>query len=363
LEKLKISLTDFDFENRLSSDSYSKPEYNKISESFESLYLWVENSQSCLFSAKKYSEEYLSYVREKRGFVPRVGHDDSFNDLWWSRGSIEENFEQEKKINSKETSFHCRRDLSIELKNSQMISHLSELSQIPFPFILKDLFGFSGRGITFIRNQDELDCLQLSNFPVLCEPLLKRIRDFGVFYCGESRGEVVQNLIDTRGQFKGALMKKSFPEEEELLEQTRPVYDWYRDRFEIEHLQIDCFQYLDGGELMLNALCEVNHRNTMGQVASLLHQELGGQSSAFLIVPRKKLAIFKSQNDRVEHLASLNYSSRFGVLTLSPVDCNFQVFFISEESDRTLQMLITSWWKKLRLNTEEALPREFIINS
>lgn len=311
---------------------------------------------------KNYSNDYLGYIEKMRGFCPSITNKKEITDLWWGNANCEKSWKIEKAVNSKKTSFQCRKDLKLGLESTTVLNNTDELNNVKIPFVLKSFFGFSGKGLIFIRDEEQRRKVGELNFPILCEPLLNRVRDFGVFY-HKSSYEIVQNLIDYRGQFKGALVQDNLVEESLILKRTRPIFDWYATQFGIEQLQIDCFQYLEDGELVLNPLCEVNHRNTMGKVTVDIQHQFGGPSSTFIIVQKKNIIKFKDESERIEKLGSLNYHSKLGVLCLSPVDTQFQVYFLTEESKRTLQLLIVNWWQKIRQSATEKLPREFIIDT
>jgi len=362
LEDLKTFLTNFDFEVRLGKSTFEKPQYSKYSKSFESLFLWCEKASHILYSEKAYDPFFLSDIEKKRGFSPSVSCEKPFTHMWWGAESSVQLWELEKTINSKETSYNCRKDLGLEVKGSELLFDKTDIGHLKVPFILKTFFGFSGKGISFIRSESEKEAISPKAFPLLAEPILQRVRDFGVFYEGDKK-QIVQNLNDDKGQFKGVYLKEDFPEQELIFEKTAPVFKWYQKKFDIDSLQIDCFQYLDDGELKFNALCEVNHRRTMGNVATKIYHQFGNKSAVMAVVSKKKVRSFENHRAREIALAALNYQSRAGVLCLSQVEDDFQVFFIAEESDRSLQHLIMSWWKCLRGEEHFSLPREFIINS
>lgn len=357
MEKLKTYIANFDFENSLSALGYKPYSHSKENQIFEFLFLWLENSSKNLFSKITYEQKFLQYVEGISGGLPNLVDDAELLTGWWGDLENEEVWRKQRIINSKLTSFEARVDLGLEVPGSRIVENIESLSGIKEDFLLlKRPFGFSGKGLIF-----DFSKVRANDFPLILEPLHRRVRDFGVFTDGESF-RVSQNLIDKRGQYKGSFIKEALPESDILKKESLRIFNWYKRKFDVNFMQIDSYQYLNDGDLHFNFLCEVNHRNSMGQVANKLHENFGNESSVFILIHKNKLRDFLSFEDRLRELGTLSYNpvAKHGVIPLSPVENIFQCFYITEESDRSLQMFLKDLWRVIG-KKESKLPSELVI--
>jgi len=357
MEEVKTYIANFDFENALSAPNYKPYSHSRENQAFEFLFLWLEGGSKSLFSKLTYEDEFLQYVKGISGELPQILDNATLMTGWWGDLDNEEVWNKERIINSKLTSFEARVELGLELLDSEIIESLVELPELKEgSFLLKRPYGFSGRGLIF-----DFSKVHDKDFPLILEPLHRRVRDFGVFTDGESF-RISQNLIDKRGQYKGSFIKDTLPESEVLEKESLRVFNWYKDKFDVTFMQIDSYQYLDGGDLHFNFLCEVNHRNSMGQIANKLHEKFGDESSVFILIHKSKLKTFSNFGERLKELGTLSYNpvAKHGAISLSPVENDFQCFYITEESDRSLQMFLKDLWKVIGQNGSR-LPSEFVI--
>ncbi len=356
---MKTYLTNFDFEECLKKENFQPPKYNKVSASLEFIFFWLCKKNEQLYTEKKYDQEYLAFIQQMRGQEVYFTQDKKTSLIpWWGKLESENDWLKEREVNSNITSQKIREKLNLNTLNSKLITNKDELNayraDCDTQVVFKEEFGFSGRGLHF-------DTSESMSFPVVGEKYVQRVRDFGIRMTKDGH-YLVQNLIDSKGAYKGSLVKDKFEEGDSILTSSQKIFEHYRQQFSLSSLQIDCFQYLEEGELKFNPLCEVNHRKSMGGLAWNLHKEFGDNVSLIALVHQRKL---KKVDNFKDYLSSLgprlyNRGVNKGIIPLSPSDSSFRMYFITEESERTLQHLVKDWWKAESVPGER-LPAEFVV--
>lgn len=357
MEEVKTYLTNLDFELLLEKEYYEKPTYNKVNAALEYLFFWY-GEDAYLYSEKEYSDEYFDYIKGLTGTRPQITRDDSEMICWWGALDSKEDFLREKEINSNQTAHEARQELGFNQVQSKLINSKEELqgfiSAQEKTYVVKNNFGFSGKGLNF---QIE----KVKNFPVVAEPWVHRVRDFGVFVSDE-KFFIVQNNMTKNGSYRASLVK-AFNEASALEGPSRRVFDYYKKRFNVDKVQLDTFQFLEDSEVKYQHLCEVNHRKSMGQIAYFLSQKYGKGVSFMAMVPKDKMKSFPNFKELYEELGPMNFNpvTKKGIIILSSSQEDFQTFFLCEESERSLQHIIIEWWGKIGKSGEPLMP-EFIVN-
>ncbi|MCR9202957.1 MAG: hypothetical protein NXH75_00125 [Halobacteriovoraceae bacterium] len=354
---MKTYLTNLDFELLLEKEYFEKPEYNKINSTLEYLFFWY-GEKAFLYSEKEYSDEYFQYIEGLTGVRPQTTRDDSELICWWGKLDSKEDFLHERAVNSNKSAHEARKELGFQAVPSYLLNSKEELasfiSEQEKTFVVKNNFGFSGKGLNF---QIE----KVRSFPVIAEPWVHRIRDFGV-YLNESDFFIIQNNMTKNGAYRASLIK-TFNEAEALEAPCRKVFNFYQKKFQVKEIQIDTFQFLENSEIKYQYLCEVNHRRSMGQIAFHLSKKFSNAVSFMAMVPKGKMKSFPSFQELYDELSLMNYNpvTKRGVVILSSSQEEFQTFFLCEESERSLQHMIIEWWGKIGKSGEPLLP-EFIVN-
>lgn len=359
MEKLTSFITNFDFEDSLKLEVFKKAELNEINQSLEFLFFWYCNENEQVISRRKYEKSYLKYIENLRDLNLHYSNKITPHlKTWWGKLDGPEDWIKEREINSNITAHLIREELGLNVLEGSECRDAEgfELveSQFDGPLVYKEEFGFSGRGLHFKWDEK-------SSYPIIIEPYVQRVRDFGI-RVSKSNHSVIQNLISTKGSYKGSFMKDHFEETEELLIPAKKIYESYREKFGVDEIQIDSYQYLVEGVLKLNPFCEVNHRKSMGLIATSLHEDFGNNVSLVALVHKKMMRRFESFSLSLESLKSLDYNpvTKKGVIRLSPAEGAFSLFFLTEDSERTLQHLIKDWWIS-QSQPGSRLPSEFII--
>lgn len=320
-----------------------------INQSIEYLAFFLEAAP--LFTSKKYSAPYLTYVESITGHLPRIVHQGKA-ELWW--GKLQ-NEGVERLLNSKITSTQLMlkqgwgQDLHIlkEVKDFEKL----DLSK---NFIIKDPFEMSGRGFTLLReypSEDESKAWEskFQKSPLIAEPLLERRYDFSHYLFPDGHTICYQNLVDGRFQYKGT----AFENWRDAKPENLPFYSEI-DASEWKHFQdalltirlvyqqlsqglseevgfsVDSFIYKQESKLKIHIMSEVNFRKTMGFICYLLAQKYAQQSpwARLLIQPSyKNQGGFEEVHKRLNHLL-LHSQSESGVIILSPGDARFETFFL-----------------------------------
>ena len=349
----------FDFEENLKKEKFIPFSYDLKHSTLEHVFFWMSKESETLFTERKYEAEYLKFIEECRNQQVKLTSKKKESAVpWWGSITTLEEWEREKVVNSNEMVQIVRDSLDINNLGSVIVNSYAELKEVlndvGEPFVIKEELGFSGKGLHF-KEKENL------NFPVIVEKWVQRVRDFGVRL--DEKGEyLIQNLIDRKGGYKGSLVKDKFEESGEIFGFAKKIFDLYKKKLSVSSIQIDSFQYLEEGILNYQPLCEVNHRRSMGEIAWGLHGDFGDSVSVVLMVNAKKLNSFENFGTYIDSLGSRLYNKgiRRGLIPLSPLESSFRLFFLTEESERTLQYLIKDWWS-FEAKTGERLPSEFVV--
>lgn len=279
--EVKPYYCNFNFEEELERSNWSLKRTPKKNSLFEFLFLWIENPNLTLLADAHYSESFLEKIREHRGEIPHIltSQTTDYN-CWWGDNNSLESWEREREINSKVTSFKAREKLGLEIGDSYLIESETELPILAneTDFIIKEELGFSGRG----QWKYEPNGKRKPKTPYIIEPLLNKLTDYGVTYTDIGESFVIENLNDANRQFKGGIFDSSLSYDS-ILKVGSNIFEYYKKKFGVNKLQIDMFEYEEKGKVQLIALCEVNHRKTMGYIIWKLHNLFGDVVSAMTI--------------------------------------------------------------------------------
>ena len=363
MERVEPHLFNLDFESVLKKNKYTYPQWQPINGELEHLFFWIKEENQSLFTQKKYDPEYLQYITLLTSVKIKIcGPDDTSVDqcrLWWGDVSNESQWNKEKILNSKVNTTEVRRKLGLDHFESIICNNQSELEEakkkLVENFVIKEEFNFSGKGLFF--NTENLKDI----FPCVVEPWLRRIRDFSIFISDDDF-YISQSQVDNKGTYKGSHIKKTFSEESKLKEAASEIWEHYKKQYDPGFLQIDSFQFLDGQELVLNTLGEINHRKSIGQIYYKIHKKFGSSFSFMAMIPSHLIGKKENFQILLDSFQKYQYNpvTKVGVIALSSGSERFSCFFFTEKSERSLQFLIRDWWK-LVIGDKKKLPPEFIV--
>lgn len=357
MEELDKYLCNIDFEQSLKKKDFFPAQWNSINKELEYLFFWERNQKAFLWTPENFSEEYCAYVEGITGTAPKWTNEGIPNKLWWGQTVDEESFEKEKILNSKVVCAQARKKLGLEKFSSLICEDEASFHKLSSSLgeedVIKSEFDFSGRGIAFNQNVPK-------EFPVVIEPWVKRVRDFSLF---EHNDEIccIQTQINQKGTYKGSLFKSQMSEKDKLVENFKIISDFYKAEYGANKIQLDSFQFLKNSQLLFQFLGEVNHRRTLGTTFYDLHKQFGNRVS-FLGVLNSNQLQFQKFDELLNALGKFQYNpvTKSGGIPLSPGGNRMNLFFFTEESERTLQFLIRDIWKKI-VKSEVRLPPEFIV--
>lgn len=358
MEELKTFLVNIDFEESLKSQDFSFPVWQKINRELEYLFFWQDAPQGILWTKEDFSDEYASYIKNLVGHQPEWTCSGQPQNLWWGKIRNNEEYQNQRQLNSKVVACHSRKKLGLEPFISSVCNTQDDLNREiqrlkENDFVIKEEFAFSGRGIHFNEHKG----LKL---PLVIEPWVKRIRDFSLF---ERNGEVqcIQSQVNHQGTYKGSLIKPQISERSELIDKFYVIKEYYQSEYNAFEVQLDSFQFLNDSKLEFQFLGEINHRRTLGTSFYDLHLKFGGEVS-FLAVLQDHQLKTKDFSKTIEALGKLQYNPviKSGVICLTPEKRKLNLFFITEESERVLQFLVRDFWKAI-VKDNYRLPPEFIV--
>lgn len=344
---MSLYRANFDYESELfwdKSDTWAV-------EMLEHLFFFCVGRESALFTSRVYQDDYLGFIRDAIGFMPRI-HLIGKPENWW--GKLE-NLSLEQTLNSKVTSFEIGKKLGLNHSSSVLIKSIEELEK--FFFEKKDIFlrhpyERSGR-ISFRLN--ELAHLEKSKEKLIKilkeQPLLgdlyfeDRHWDLGTGFVQKGeRFEIeyqAKNLNDDKGVFRGAVLLENTIAPEELTK----IAEAYYHLGAREYLQVDSFAYDDG----INWLCEVNYRRTMGYIVHKLKRLCPpGQSVAFLITPSSWIKKYQSHSELMDELEDIE-----GIFPLSPVQNPLFCWLVTATDRDELLTVTRAWWEVVAKNSSQ----------
>jgi hypothetical protein len=186
-------------------------------------------------------------------------------------------------------------EIGCALPGARMVGSLAELDRIlqmaPAAWIVKAPLSASGRsrwierngpGISDLKSRRTIERLFERHGPLLFEPWMDRVEDFGVSaLLGPAELRIVglhRQQVDRKGQFVGIDLRPDLSKEDRhrLLETTEAVAAALRGTGYVGPFGIDAWRYrrADGG-IVLNPLGEINARMTFGLVEWAEAERLG----------------------------------------------------------------------------------------
>jgi len=211
------------------------------------------------------------------------------------------------------------------------------VKKVKFPILVKPLHGSSGMGHRVIANPREADDVMiriLAENPsgVSVESLLNRIDDYAANFILGKDGSIVnltfhQSVTDNRGIFRGI---KLFDNDDflsrwmsRIMKSVDAVAGALHDEGYSGHAGIDFFTFRDEcGEEDIHALCEINARRTMGEVARACKRTLGGKHGMLRQVPSARCGT-REELQRSFGNFSYNADAKNGICVLSPEAIRF----------------------------------------
>ncbi|WP_127716510.1 hypothetical protein [Halobacteriovorax sp. HLS] len=276
---------DFNFESKLAQ----RTQNNSAMSWFDHVFFFINEEDNCQLSTKyNFSKQYLEYLRDI-GIKNTKVTSARPTKLWWSN---DDNLELNKKLNSKIKMSQLGIDqgwipirTSIGLETAHMYDGR---------IVAREEWGFSGRGTYFINKHEKIS--QKGEF-VLSE-YVRKIKDYGVTYFANSTEYfIVENFIDTRGQFCGGqvISTKDFVDEvgEDSIEKMSQIRDFLFKLDLKKSIQIDCFLYENG----FHPFVEVNYRKTMGMMIYALRKYIEKEFYFWRIYKPKKELSFDIINE------------------------------------------------------------------
>lgn len=148
------------------------------------------------------------------------------------------------------------------------------LPKMSFPFVIKEEFSYSGRGMLIVKSEAELAnaekfCARVfqKGEAVVLEPWLQRVRDFSSQWEIDETGPRLvgwTELFNTaHGSYLGTRIDPSF--EEDPTEAEAVAQAAYREGYR-GPAGVDAFVYLEKGVEKVRHVVELNARRTLGRV-------------------------------------------------------------------------------------------------
>jgi hypothetical protein len=283
---------DFEYELFDPNWSFMAPTYRKICQELEWLYLFMGDEGTTLSTDVNYEKDYLDYVASLSGKrFARIPLSQAAKP-WWGDSTNT----QEKKWNSKLTSFEISSNLGLLPAGSRILNSTEEVDKnFEEGMVLKSPFEFSGRGFKK-KNDGKTD------FPVILEPWEERVLDFGIRYDYQTKKiNIIENFNDRKGQFRGGRLRLDLIEtlDHDVLTE---IFNSYEQLGVKDFLQVDCYQTQKG----MRYLVEANHRKTMGDFIKYINSMEQFSNSSILFLNQKIGKQFEKMNDQFTRLSPKN---------------------------------------------------------
>ena len=308
----------------------------------EHLFFFCSDKKDTLYTTKNYPKDYLHFIKNAIGYMPRtssIGEPEN----WWGRLDNQPN---EKKLNSKVTSFEVGNRLKINHSKSRLIVSIEELEDFlesEKDIFLRPPYERSGR-VSFRLNDKEVfeknkqKLIKILNSQPLLGDVFFEDKKWDLGTCMRQNGgqfEVqyqIKNLNDSKGVFRGAVLLTELIEAEELSKIGEAYYSLGARNF----IQVDSFAYGEG----INWLCEVNYRKTMGYIVHKLNRLCSLDSKVgFLMTPKSWMKELISHSQLMTLIEDLE-----GVFPLSPVDNPLYCWLVSAETREEIHSKTKDLW-------------------
>ncbi len=310
MEEVKYHLN-LDYENFLSGSSKKI----KGASWFDHIFFFINtNEKSILKTTYKFSEEYLEYLLSLNLLSNKVSYKGT-SIPWWGKCV---DLEKEKFFNSKIS----MTELGIHegwIPIPSVITKSEAMKELSYPMIARAEWGFSGRGVSVIRNFEDIE--KISTTSVFSQ-FVEKYKDYGVtFNLNDKNFFIIENYIDQYGQFKGGELKSI---DDSIGSQNFKILEVIRDKLASlgakDSIQIDTFTYKDG----FHPFVEVNYRKTMGLMIHSLNRIF---PEKFVYWGILKITISKNFKELLEVLSE--FEER--VVLLSPIDKFISVALLSDK--------------------------------
>jgi hypothetical protein len=181
--------------------------------------------------------------------------------------------------------FHLQvaREIGCALPGARMVDSFADLGDLPPSWVLKAPLSASGRnryiekdgpGLSDPKTRRTVERLFEVNGPLLLEPWMDRVADFGVAALLTHEDLRIAGIhgqrVDLKGQFAGIDLEPDLTEADRgiLRRTTEAVAAALRAAGYVGPFGLDAWKYRDGnGSVFLNPLGEINARMTFGLVA------------------------------------------------------------------------------------------------
>lgn len=304
---------DFEYELYDSTWSFEGTTFRKMCQELEWIYFYMGEDGTSLSSDMNYGQMYLDFTSDiSKKQIDKVLLSKTAIP-WWGNSLNDE----EKKWNSKLTSFEISSKLGLLPSGSKIINSSQELDQsFQVGMVLKSPYEFSGRG--FKKSKDgNVD------FPVILEPWESRTLDFGIRYDYQTKNlSIVENFNDRKGQFRGGRLRSDLLND---LDQNilQKIFEEYRLLGIADSLQLDCYQTQKG----IRYLVEANHRKTMGDFIKYMNSLEQFSTASILFLNQKNAKQFEKMN--------INF------IKLSPESNFFQCYAVEDLEQALLERLLS----------------------
>ncbi|ATH09065.1 hypothetical protein BIY24_14265 [Halobacteriovorax marinus] len=304
-------ILNFDYESSLAGKSLKF----KGSNWFDHIFFFInQEANASLNSTYPFDEDYLNYLKELGVVSTKIRRADNPTNWWGKKIDLP----VEKYFNSKITMTELGlREGWIPVQSTIDIEQAR--SEFELPLIARDEWGFSGRGVKIIRDERDFDSIKSRS---VFSSYVKKIRDYGItFDLIHDDFFIVENFIDSRGQFKGGTLRSADESiGEKNLEKLILIRNKLKELGATDSVQIDTFTFDKG----FHPFVEVNYRRTMGQMVYSLKRYFDERNIYWLLMTNKKKKSFKDIQEGLKMYP-------FKTILLSPADHFLSIALLSEK--------------------------------
>ncbi|OUR93455.1 hypothetical protein A9Q84_18450 [Halobacteriovorax marinus] len=292
---------------------------------FDHIFFFInELDEAILKSDYTFTQDYLNYI-SSLGVVSNGITSKGASIAWW--GNYQD-LKLSKLFNSKieMTKLGLKNDwipiaTTVDPKN---------ISNLEFPIIAREEWGFSGRGSYTFKSRDDF---KLPNGRFVLSSKIEKSHDYGITFDLDSKTQfIVENYIDSKGQFKGGRLVSGDHFSKTIGSDNVKLLNVIRNELislgAKGSIQVDTFSYEKG----FHPFVEVNYRKTMGLMVKSLERYFSGEYLAWIIASNKS----KTSFEEIRRVISKLENEKLSVKLLSPAD-RFISFAISSETLEELE--------------------------
>lgn len=290
---------------------------------FDHIFFFINrNPNATLKSNYSFSKDYLTFI-EKIGVASNKVTTQGISSPWW--GSCND-IDRERFFNSKISMTKLGLDKGWIPVPSTTTKESAKV-ELHYPMIAREEWGFSGRGVKVIRDENDLSKVVKTS---VFSDFVEKEKDYGItFNLKEGSFFIIENFIDSYGQFKGGIVREASDSiGDKNLRTLLTIRDELVSLGAEDSIEIDTFTYKEG----FHPFVEVNYRKTMGLFVKSLEYYFDSEKIYWVLISYNGNSSFKEICEQLK-----DYKEK--VALLSPVGKFLSIAILTDKEINTAEAI------------------------